>query len=272
MFGARFKFALLAGLAAAGGCRKPCPPITLETAGVEPIVRYNKLATVLAETVSGRGGRIDVDVLRRNVAALDAQVRTLAVTGPTATPKQFPTREHVLAYWYNARAAWSLKLLLACDCPSEVRRQEFEDRQFPLDGRVMTLRQLDAILAGENDFRVAVASPGITTHHASLPRKPFAPEGLRQQIAKRFAAFLDDETRFVIDVRKRRIVVPPVLWQFRDRLLAAHRQRYGVESATLTTTLLAYVTGSPHRRLQDAIGYRTIQATDGKRPTCLEGR
>ena len=271
MSGASFKFAFLVGALATAGCRAPCPPITLETAGVEPTVSYVQLGTVLAEVVSARGGRIDTDVLRQSAAALDAQLRRLAVTGPTATPGQLPTAEHVLAYWYNARAAWSLKLLLACDCPKELRKRELQDRPFPLDARLMTLRQIDAILASGDDFRVAVASPGITTHHASLPREPFGPEGFRRQVAERFAAFLDDETRFVIDIRKRRIVVPPVLWQFRDRLLAAHRARYGVEGATLATALLPYVTGSPHRRLQNAIGYRLVEATDRKLPACLEG-
>ena len=41
--------------------------------------------------------------------------------------------------------------------------------------------------------------------------------------------------------------------------------------ATLATALLPYVTGSPHRRLQNAIGYRLVEATDRKLPACLEG-
>ena len=270
MFRAGCKFALLLPLLGAGGCETRPPPISLDTRGVEPAVSYDGLARVLSSAVEANG-LIDTDALKSGAAALEAQLKVLAITGPAATPDDFPTGGHVLAYWYNARAAWSMKLLLARGCPEEIRARALCDRPFPLDGREMTLNQIDAILAADADFRVAVAAPGVTMQHARMPNKPFAPEEIRKRIAERFAAFVDDETRFLIDIRGKRILVPPVLWQFRRQLIDTHRVRYGVEGATLATALLAYLGGSPHRRLQDAVGYRLVEARSHKPATCTEG-
>ena len=267
----KFALACLPVIAAAGcACPEPCKPITLDVHGVAPAVDYRPLARVLARGVKPNGLAKADFFLAGHVDALDAQLRLLAVTGPSATPELFPTAEAALAYWYNARAAWAIKLLVAEGCPREIRRARLCDRRFPLDGRVMTLRQIDAILAEDGDFRTAVSSPGVTTLRARLPGKPFAAEGIREEVAVRFSAFLDDAMRFAIDIRQERILVPPVLWQFRQRLVEAHNAAYGTRGATLRTALLAYVTGSPHRRLQDAVGYRLVEAPAGTFACCVE--
>jgi len=270
MFRAGCKFGLLLAAFAGGGCETAPAPISLDTRGVEPAVSYDGLARVLASAVDAKG-LIDPDALKGAAAALEGQLKLLAVTGPTATAEEFPTPGHVLAYWYNARAAWSMRLLLGQGCPKEISRRVLEETPLPLDGREMTLGEVDAILAADADFRVAVAAPGVTMERARLPREPFAPGGIRQRIAERFSAFLDDESRFVIDVRRQRILVPPVLWQFRRRLIDAHRTRCGAEGATLATALLAYLRGSPHRRLQDAIGYRLAEARSSRPAVSTRG-
>jgi hypothetical protein len=270
MFRSGCKFALLLPVLAAGGCDIVQRPISLDTEGIEPAANYDGLAGVLASAVKARGV-IDPDALEGAAASLDAQLKLLAVTGPTATAEKFPTDGHVLAYWYNARAAWSLKLLLEEGCPQEIAGRALYDRPLPVDAREMTLREIDSILARDADFRVAVAAPGVTTQDARLPKGPFAPEGIRELVAERFAAFIDDKARFVIDVREKRILVPPVLWQFRQRLIRAHRARYDVEGATFATALLGHLRGSPHRRLQDAVGYRLVEARSRKLVTCTGG-
>jgi hypothetical protein len=244
---------------ASAGFQQQYPPVELDTRGVVPAAGCEELAGVLAAAVT-RSGRLNLAALKRQSAALDRQLRRMAVTGPTASPALLPTPEHAIAYWYNARAAWSMKLLLVEGCPKEVRRDSLLGRQFPLDGRPMCLAGIDEVLAKDKDFRTAVAVPGATTEDARLPRKPFVAEGIRRQIAERFAAFIDDKTRFVIDVREQQVLVPPALWRFRDRLTRAYDTRYGTEGATLITALLAYLTGSPLRRLQDAIGYQAVEA------------
>ena len=264
MTNAGCKLALLAlsALAAAplGGCADDsCPPIMVDTAGVAPAVNYAPLGEVLAACVL-RNGLADREELPRHAEALDRQLAILAVTGPTATPALFPSHDDVLAYWYNAHAAWSLKLLTARGCPRLIGAAAMLDRKFPLDGRTMTLRNIGAILAAEADFRIAAAVPGATTNHARLPESPIEARGFQQSVQRRFAELLDDDIRVYIDVRRMRVLFPPVLWQFRGRLIFEYNRKHQTEGATLVTALLGYTSGPAQRRLQTALGYREVEA------------
>ncbi len=262
------KFAFLSVLALAGtlacGCGEaPCPPIVLDTSGVVPAVNYEPLAEVLADCVL-RNGLADRDQLPLHADTLDRQLAILAVTGPTATPSLFPRRSDVLAYWYNACAAWSMKLLLARRCPRLIGPKALLDRQFPLDGRTMTLREIGRVLADEEDFRIAAAVPGATTCCARLPKAPVEPDGFSETVQRRFAELLDDDIRVYIDVPRQRVLIPPLLWQFRDRLIGEYERKCRTQGATLITALLARTTGSANRRLQEALGYREVQAVCAK--------
>jgi hypothetical protein len=251
--------AALAVASSAGCADESCPPILLETAGVAPAVDYAPLGEVLASCVLGNG-LADREELPRCAQALDRQLAILAVTGPTATPELFPSRDDALAYWYNAHAAWSLKLLTAKGCPRLIGAAAMLDRKFPLDGRTMTLRDIGAILAAEDDFRIAAAVPGATTNYARLPESPIEARGFRQSVQRRFAELLDDDIRVYIDVRRMRVLIPPVLWQFRARLTAEYNRKHHTEGATLVTALLGCTSGPAQRRMQTALGYREVEA------------
>ena len=259
MKSASFKFALGMILAVSAGCAEPCEPIVVDTAGVEPAADYRPLAKVLAECVKP-SGLADRDALPERAETLDCQLAILAVTGPTATPGLLPTRQDVLAYWYNAHAAWSMKLLLARGCPRLVKARAMMDRPFPIDGRTMTLREIEDVLAGEADFRVAAAVPGATTCHARLPAEPIRAEGFEQTATRRFEELLADEIRLYIDVRRRRVMIPPVLWRSRERVVREHNRRHRTTGATLITALSAMTTGRVHRRLQAVTGYEEVEA------------
>jgi len=251
--------AALAVAAAAGCADESCPPILLDTAGVAPAVDYGPLGEVLAACVLGNG-LANREELPRRAQALDRQLAILAVTGPTATPALFAGHDDALAYWYNAHAAWSLKLLSARGCPRLIGAAAMLDRKFPLDGRTMTLRDIGAILAAEDDFRIAACVPGATTNHARLPESPVEARGFRQSVQRRFADLLDDDIRIYIDVRRMRVLFPPVLWQFRARLTAEYNRKHQTEGATLVTALLGYTSGPAQRRMQTALGYREVEA------------
>jgi hypothetical protein len=248
MTSASCKFALLAALVLAGGCAEPCEPLHLDTRGVAPALDYRPLATVLGECVLPNG-LADRERLPRWAEALDHQLAILAVTGPTATPELFPDRDHARAYWYNAHAAWSMKLLLAGGCPRLIKAPAMLDRPFPLDGRTMTLREVRDVLAAEDDFRIAAAVPGATTCDAPLPDEPIEADRFKQTAARRFDELLADDIRMYIDVRRRRVLIPPMLWRFRDRLIAEHNRRNQTTGATLITVLASITTGRVHRRM-----------------------
>ena len=246
-------------LATTLGCSELCPPIEVNSVGIKPAADYRALADVLARCVRSNG-LADREELPAMVESLDRQLAILAVTGPTATPDLLPTQRDVLAYWYNAHAAWSMKLLVARGCPRLIEAGDMLDRRFPLDGRMMTLREIERVLAAEEDFRFAAAVPGATTCHARLPEKPIRAEGFDQTVARRFAELLADEMRIYIDVRKRQVLIPPVLWRFREKLVEEYNRRHQTQGATLITALVAMSRGAAHRRLQAAIGYHEVEA------------
>ena len=262
MIGRGFKLAVLAAaVASAGGCRpEPLrPAVRLDLKGAAPRVDYGELADLLAGAVKD-GGLLEPQEVRKRADRLDAQLKRLAVTGPTVTPDLFPTVEDRLAYWYNARAAWAVKLALIAGLPRQMPPTQLLDRPLPLDGRRMSLRRIDQILARDADWGVLVASPCVLLQRAALPTTPFSAADVRSRVAERIDAFIDDDRRVVIDVQRRRIPFPPVLWRWRDWLIAQHHQMYRTRGAVLSTALLPYVTGSASRRLQDAVGYANVPA------------
>ena len=223
-------------------------------------MNYSDLAAVLETATDKKSGMIVPDDASEAAGSLDAQLKALAVTGPAATPELLPTAEDRLAYWYNARAAWALKVAMLREFPEKMPAAELEDRPFRLDGRSLTLKRIDAILAEAGGWQALVAAPGVLLQRAGLPRKPFAPADVRRRIARRLSEFVDDERRFVIEIVRKRILIPPVIWQVRHEVLQSHREDTGAEEATFTTALLPHVRGSAHRRLQDAIGYGRLPA------------
>jgi len=264
-----FKLALAAAGAAAAcppGCGTPPGPIVLDPVALTRRVSYGRLGQVLKAVVDD-DGFVDPDILgmQPHTARLNEQLYRMSVLGPTAAPELFASPEDRLAYWYNARAAWAMKLALLRGCPRLLGRAYLCERKFPVDGRRMTLAEIDALLSAGAGWRALVAAPGVLRCRAAMPRRPFGPGDIRERIERRFNDFIDDNARFVIDGRRRRILVPPVLWRLRAELIRRHEETYGAAGATLITSLLPLTTGSAHRRLQDAVGYRCVAArTEGR--------
>ncbi len=239
------------------GCNGPVQPIPLQTSDATGILDYQDLAFVLNASIAEDGSLIP-KALERCAARLDAQLKEMAVAGPKSNPQQFPSEEKQIAYWYNARTAWSMKLAMLCNCPKELRHRQLFEQSFPLDGREMTLSQIDQILSEYDDWRVLVAAPGVVLCRSRLPAEPFRPQDIHEKIIKRFNEFVDDPKRLTIDVSCRHVRVPPVLWQVRQRVIDQYEQTYSTEEATLITAMLPHVEGSAERRLQDVLGYRCV--------------
>jgi hypothetical protein len=248
------------------GCNEaPAKPVALDTAGIEPAVDYADLAAVLdkvfvARRSARRHGLIDADAAAGLAEHLDRQLKRLAVTGPSATPGLLPTDEARLAYWYNARAAWAIKLAMVAKFPRALKAEEFYTRPFPLDGRLMTLKDIDTVLASDRDWRTLISAPCVTLQRARLPDEPLGPGNIRQQIARGLADLIDDDKRFIISAPRKEMLIPPVLWSLEEKLRKSHDATWNTQGSTLTTALLPYISGSAHRRLQDAIGYRCVPA------------
>lgn len=251
-------------IAAIAGCQPP-GPLQLDTSNIQPAVNYDNLGKILDQAVTNKGQIIPA-LLAQNASTLQDQLKLLAVTGPTITPELFPEENSRIAYWYNARAAWAIMIAMECNCPKKIIRKELMRREFPLDGRLLSLEKIDRILKEFPDWRIVVAAPGITLQRAQLPARPFTGETIQEQIDQRFNAFIDDPTRFVIDVPSRQIRIPEILWPYRKPLIEKYEREYQTAGTNFTTALLPYVKGSALRRLQDAIGYQCVPARGG-RPT-----
>jgi hypothetical protein len=243
------------------GCSQPPVAVELDVKGVRPAADYSNLAVVLHQAVDSQG-QVLPDALERCADRLDAQLKLLAVTGPTATPALFARPDDRLAYWYNASAAWSMKLALLAKFPEEMNPRELHHRPFPLDGRKMTLHEIRQLLQKEEDFRVALLAPCVCVQAGPLPATPLAGANVRQRIAEAFNRYVADPKRLVIVIEDRRILFPMGLWRVRDELIRRYDAQYGAPQATLATVLMPYVRGAALRRLQDAVGYREEPAQE----------
>ena len=261
------------GLAGIGCDANPqLTPVALDVTDIKPVADYSKLAKVLNRVVTDEG---EVDTFRMNEEysqLLKDQLKLLAVTGPTATPELFSTPAQRLAYWYNARTAWSIELgmmQVKIDADKQASKKDSTYRQlsrkFPLDGRFMTLADIDLALddKGDKGFYRIVAAPGILFERAKLPGKPFDPKTIDKEICERVNAFVNSSTRFVIDFEAREVLFPPVLWKYRDRIIGLYRKTYHLPDVyiSLTTAMLDHVSGSTLHRLQLVVGYRCVENT-----------
>jgi hypothetical protein len=231
-------------------------PIIPNSIGLVPNVDFSRLDIVLSKVVT-RDRLVSWIDLDENIGTLDAQLALLAITGPSASPSLLPTEESRLAYWYNARTAWALKLVKTAGLPREIANPAaFNGRQFKLDGKLMSLADIDAILAGDSCWQSVISAPCVCFERAALPRRAFQAENIRCCIAERFQEFIADNRRVVIDVDHSRVLVPPVIWPLRDGFIHQYEQDYHVTGTTFLTALLPHLTGDALRKMQDIAGYQ----------------
>ena len=247
-------------------------PVTLDATEIKPVVDYSRLAKVLNHVVTDDG---EVDTFRMSEEysqLLEDQLKLFTLTGPGATPELFSTPAQKLAYWYNARTAWSIKLgmmQVKTDSEKQASKKDYTYRQlsrkFPLDGRLMTLKDIDIVLddKGDKGFYRVVAAPGILFDRAKLPDKPFDPKTIDEEICGRVNAFVNSSARFVIDFEAQEVLFPPVLWRYRGRIIGRYRKNYHLPDVfiSLTTAMLDHVSGSALHRLQLAIGCKCVENT-----------
>ncbi len=257
--GTVFLFALLLA-----GCvdEADVAEVRLDLTGVGVSSDVSDLSVVLSKGVDEKGRLIPAGFASvRN--RLDSQLKKMAISGPTATPEMYPTDESRWAYWYNARAAWSMKLADLAGFPPARCWPRAREKVFLLDGCDMSLEKIDSILRDETrrsgDFRLAACAPGAWIDYAPLPQKPFTEGNFSVRLDEAFNRLVLDERRFVIDVDNKRVCIPPMLWDCRDMVIARYRRRFGPCEVSLTTALSPHL-GHPARcRLKNALGYAAVR-------------
>ena len=236
--------------------------VRLDLTGVVVSSDVSDLSAVLSKAVDQKGRLIPAGFTSVR-DRLDSQLKKMAISGPTATPEMYPTDGSRWAYWYNARVAWSMKLAdLAGLSPTQCQPRARE-KIFLLDGCDMSLGKIDSIIQDETrrsgDFRLAACAPGAWVDYAPLPKKPFTEGNFSARLSEAFNRLVLDEKRFVIDVERRQVCIPPMLWDCRDMVLAKYRRQFGPCEVSLTTALSLHL-GHPARfRLKNAIGYTAVR-------------
>lgn len=240
------------------GCTPEPGPVRLDLDGIRSSADVSDLSVVLTRAVTS-DGRLKPPEAERLIHRLDSQLRKMAATGPTATPSLYPTDATRWAYWYNARVAWSIKLAALAGFSERVSARAMRRRRFPLDGRSMSLAQIDDVLLAEarriGDFRLAACAPGACVQDAPLPNKPHLAEGFEARLGASFESLVLDARRFIVDVKRKRVRVPSMLWDVRGLLLRTYEQKYGPSGANLITTLRPHLGPRGRRRLDEALGY-----------------
>ncbi|MFP4106511.1 MAG: hypothetical protein ACLFVU_10530 [Phycisphaerae bacterium] len=211
----------------------------------------------MRKTVS-KDGRVRPFALQEHIQLLDAELRRMEIAGPASTPELYASDSARMAYWLNARAAWSMKLAALSGLTEEVEAAMILRRPFRVDGRSMTLEQIDVILAEDKDFRVQVARPGVLPSDGPLPRKAFQETDLYDRVARNFNAMIDNPDRLKVIEQGRKLLTPTGLWDQRAELIAAHHRKYRTRGSKLQTAVIPYVTGSAKRRLLDYVGYTCV--------------
>jgi len=242
------------------GCAGPPEPIRLDVSGVRPRADFSDLAAVLSATVS-EDGRVLPAGLKSDLHRLDRQLRVLAVSGPTVTPGLFPTAAARWAYWYNARVAWSLKLAVLAGGKARLDPAA-RRRPFPLDGRSLSLEEIDRVLLAEarraGDFRLAACTPGVCLDRAPMPTKPYEAADFPACLNTALSRLVLDERRFVLDVERRQVRIPPMLWAVRDMVGQVGTARQPGLQPALIGRLRRYVGGLARHRLDEALGYTAV--------------
>ena len=267
----RPSLAVLTAVAAAGlaGCAGAGPQAIDLPAVALAAITFDDLAIVLGRTVNADGA-VEPTALAVNLPRLEHQLTLLGQPWPAELRAgQFDQR---LAWLYNTRTAWSLRIVareLTRDpkrpdrfvLPPTIGEDRLTESGFVLDGHPASLAWIDGQLAAWDDFRVAASAPGATDLDGRLPREPFSAGDVRAAIPRRFNEYVLDDRRIVIDHQARQLQAPPALWQFAPRLTADYDRRYRTAGATLATALKAYLDPPGRGRLDDALGYPAVQHT-----------
>ena len=169
---------------------------------------YSDWSQVLEERVDDQG-LVDYAGMSEDRAALDRFLETLRASGPTSTPELFPERNDQLAYLINAYNALVFDGVLGLGAKADTvwgftgtGYGFFVRMKVELDQRTTNLKKLE-----DDDIREAFGDPRI---HAALncasvgcprlPREPFLPETLDEQLDAAMREFVGDVRHCEVDL------------------------------------------------------------------------
>lgn len=246
---------------ASTGCGKPVIQARPGVLAQAPPYLYTDQdwALVLRDYV--HNGLVDYDALSRNRDPLERYYALLGVTGPTRTPDQFPSSNHITAYWIDAYNALVLLAVLQ-RYPVETMydlslpRPETE-YAFQVDGRVMNLAAIEEemLKASGGDARVLLATSRAAMGTPRLPGEPMRSASLERQLSTAAADALGNSRLLRIDHSTRSIFVWQLILTREKDFVDYWRSRRRAQTGYLFNVLLDLASPERRRSLQSAVGY-----------------
>ena len=184
---------------------------------------YEAWQEVLESFVDEKGF-VDYAGLRADRAALDRFLAQLRTTGPQTTPELFPTRNDQLAYYINAYNALAFEGVLGLDPDastvwgfSKTGYGFFVRMKVQLDGQEMSLKKLedDLVREGFQDPRIHAALNCASADCPRLPRQPFLPETLDEQLEAAMTEFVAVERNCAVDEEAGTVTLSKIFDWFR---------------------------------------------------------
>ena len=201
-------------------------------------------------------GYVDFLSLSRDQEMLNRYLAIVRNSGPKSTPDQFPTRQHELAYFINAYNALVFNGVLAMGPDIEsvwsglISGLNFFVRMdIELDGQITNLRNLENKVIRDiyKDPRIHAALNCASISCPRLPREPYTPEKLDQQLESSMREFAGNINNVRVDTLNSTVYLSEIFDWFDEDFL--EYEKFRNNSAP---SLLGYI--NRYRAIDQKIG------------------
>jgi hypothetical protein len=208
-------------LVLAGCASIPRPEISSPPATPPP---YDVWSRVLSRHVDDQG-RVNFAAVAKDRGDLDRFVAWVYDHGPAKEPAAFPTDAHVLAYHLNAYNALAMHKVLEKNIPQSLgglgKVTFFYFGKVQVGGERITLYKYEnQVVRKLRDPRMHVALNCMSVGCPTLPKEPFTPERLNEQLDREARRFYNEDRNVQVDHTKRVVRLSEILDFYTDDFLA----------------------------------------------------
>ncbi len=195
------------------GCASVSRPVHSPTADIAP--PYEAWARVLEKYVDDQG-RINFAGVAKDRTDLDRFVAYVYDVGPNNQPQRFPTPEHVLAFHINAYNALAMHKVIESDIPQTLAGLKkigfFYLGKVQVGGEPISLYDYEnKVIRALNEPRIHVALNCMSIGCPRLPREPFLPEKLDQQLDREARLFYNEVRNVEVNASRRVLRLSEIL-------------------------------------------------------------
>ncbi len=201
---------------------------------------YDDWTLILARYVDD-DGLVDYASLAAEREPLDRFLEQIETLGPESSPETFPTRDHQLAYYINAYNALVFDGVVGLDADADsvwgftgTGYGFFVRMKVMVDGQKMSLKKLedDLIREGFKDPRIHAALNCASLGCPKLPREPFLPERLDDQLEAEMRKFVNEDRNCSLDQSSKTATLSKIFDWFRKDFEEYEQSRGGGDLRT----------------------------------------